>query len=339
MLTYRDDPVLSVQGLTTRFRSRRGDVNAVTDVSFSVARGERLAIVGESGSGKSTLALSLLKLLPRAGRIADGRVLLNGRNLTDLSEDELRHVRGKDVGVVFQDPMTSLNPVVRIRDQMVPPIRRHLGLSVEAATERAVELLRQVGIPDPASRLSSYPHELSGGMRQRVLIAMALSCGPDLVIADEPTTALDVTIQAQIVALLKGLAESSGTAVLFVTHDFGLVARFAHSIAVMYAGRIVEYGPSEAVFHRPQHPYTRALLESIPAITGPKPARLTQIDGVPPDLANLGPGCAFAARCTRVEDRCLEHRPELTVREAEHIAACWVTAKAGIKEDRRVAVA
>ncbi|MFN0073122.1 MAG: ABC transporter ATP-binding protein, partial [Chloroflexota bacterium] len=332
-------PVLSVQGLTTSFASRRGDVNAVSDVTFSMARGERLAIVGESGSGKSTLALSLLKLLPRAGRISAGSVQLNGRDLIGLGEDELRHVRGKEVGVVFQDPMTSLNPVIRIRDQMVPPICRHLKLTPAAAQSRAIELLAQVGIPDPAARISAYPHELSGGMRQRVLIAMALSCGPDLVIADEPTTALDVTIQAQIVALLKGLAEHSGTSVLFVTHDFGLVARFAHTIAVMYAGRIVEYGPSERVFHRPEHPYTRALLESIPAITGPKPARLTQIDGVPPDLARLGPGCSFAPRCNRATDRCGEIRPELTVREPEHTAACWVSADSPMKETAHVAVA
>jgi peptide/nickel transport system ATP-binding protein len=240
-------------------------------------------------------------------------------------------VRGKDVGVVFQDPMTSLNPVIRVRDQMVPPIQRHLGLNRDAATARAVELLGQVGIPDPARRISAYPHELSGGMRQRVLIAMALSGGPDLVIADEPTTALDVTIQAQIVALLKNLAENSGTSVLFVTHDFGLVARFAHTIAVMYAGRIVEYGPAERVFHRPEHPYTRALLESIPAITGEKPDRLTQIEGTPPDLARLGSGCSFAPRCSRTAQICREHRPDLTLREAQHTAACWVTANSPVQ--------
>ncbi len=333
------DPVLSVQGLTTSFASRRGEVEAVSEVSFSIARGERLAIVGESGSGKSTLALSLLKLLPRAGRISAGRVLLNGHDVIAMKEDELRHIRGKDVGVVFQDPMTSLNPVIRVRDQLVPPIRRHLGLSSGAATERAIDLLAQVGIPDPATRITAYPHELSGGMRQRVLIAMALSCGPDLVIADEPTTALDVTIQAQVVALLKNLAEHSGTSVLFVTHDFGLVARFAHTIAVMYAGRIVEYGPSERVFRRPEHPYTRALLESIPAITGAKPDQLTQIEGTPPDLARLGSGCSFAPRCTRTTDRCLNQRPDLTLREAEHVAACWVTAASPSKERAVVAVA
>jgi peptide/nickel transport system ATP-binding protein len=333
------DPLLSVQGLTTSFASRRGEVEAVSGVSFSIARGERLAIVGESGSGKSTLALSLLKLLPRAGRISAGRVLLNGRDLIAMKEDDLRHIRGKDVGVVFQDPMTSLNPVIRVRDQMVPPIQRHLGLSSGAATERAIDLLSQVGIPDPATRITAYPHELSGGMRQRVLIAMALACGPDLVIADEPTTALDVTIQAQVVALLKNLAEHSGTSVLFVTHDFGLVARFAHTIAVMYAGRIVEYGPSERVFDRPEHPYTRALLESIPAISGAKPDRLTQIEGTPPDLAQLGPGCSFAPRCSRTTDRCLSQRPDLTLREAEHVAACWDTSASPSKERAVVSVA
>ena len=213
-----------------------------------------------------------------------------------MKEDELRHIRGKDVGVVFQDPMTSLNPVIRVRDQIVPPIQRHLGLSSGAATERAIELLSQVGIPDPKTRITAYPHELSGGMRQRVLIAMALSCGPDLVIADEPTTAVDVTIQAQIVALPKNLAEHSGTSVLFVTHDFGLVARFAHTIAVMYAGRIVEYGPSEHVFHRPEHPYTRALLESIPADHWRETRPVEQIEGLLPTWPSLD----RAARSHRV---------------------------------------
>jgi peptide/nickel transport system ATP-binding protein len=326
-----DLPLLSVSGLQTEFSTRRGVVHAVNGVSFEMARGERLAVVGESGSGKSTLALALLQLLPPAGRIGAGSVELNGQDLLALSERELRDLRGKAVSMVFQDPMTSLNPVIRIRDQMVPPIRAHLGLDASAALSRAIDLLRQVGIPAPEARINAYPHELSGGMRQRVLIAMALSCGPDLIIADEPTTALDVTIQAQIVALLKRLSEETGTAILFVTHDFGLVARFAHTIAVMYAGRLVEYGPARQVFARQYHPYTGALLRSIPSITGPKPERLTQIDGAPPDLRLLGDGCPFMQRCPLAFDRCAEERPQLVERETGHAAACWIVDPAKIE--------
>jgi peptide/nickel transport system ATP-binding protein len=299
-------------------------VRAVDGVSFAIRPGERLAVVGESGSGKSTTALSLLRLLPRAGRVTAGRVMLRGRDLLELPERELRHVRGKEIGIVFQDPMSSLNPVLRIRDQIIPPIRKHLGLGSAAALSRAIELLRDVGIPGPEWRVNAYPHELSGGMRQRVLIAMALSCRPTLLIADEPTTALDVTIQAQIVALLKRLSDATGVAVLFVTHDFGLVARFAHTIAVMYAGRIVEYGSARDVFARPSHPYTQALLRSIPSITGARDSRLTQIDGAPPDLATLGPGCAFAPRCSLAYGRCDVERPDLEERDIGHAAACWI---------------
>lgn len=315
--------LLQVEDLGTHFSTKRGVVRAVDGVSFQMARGERLAVVGESGSGKTATALSLLRLLPPAGKVVAGKAVLNGRDILGLNQDELRRLRGKEVAMVFQDPMTSLNPVIRIRDQMVPPMRQHLGLDAAAALRRAVDLLRQVGIPDPAARVDAYPHELSGGMRQRVLIAMALSCGPDLLIADEPTTALDVTIQAQIVALLKQLSEETGTAVLFVTHDFGLVARFAHTIAVMYAGRIVEYGRAREVFSHRHHPYTRALLRSIPTIAGPKPERLAQIEGAPPDLLALGPGCAFLPRCPFALKRCAEERPELLERAPGHSAACW----------------
>jgi peptide/nickel transport system ATP-binding protein len=334
------EPLLEVEQLETRFRSRRGAVQAVNGVSFTIAKGERLAIVGESGSGKSTMALSLLKLLPQSAQIVNGSVRLNGRDLMTLSDNDLRDVRGSAVGMVFQDPMSSLNPVIRVRDQMLPPIQKHMHLDRAAARTRAIELLTQVGIPDAESRLDAYPHELSGGMRQRVLIAMAMSCGPELIIADEPTTALDVTIQAQIVSLLKHLTEDTGISVMFVTHDFGLVARFAHTIAVMYAGRIVEYGPLESVFHRPQHPYTQALLRSIPAITGPKPDRLVQIEGAPPDLSALGSGCSFADRCSVVKARCLEQRPLLLERSPGHTAACWVGPQfTPLKETTRVAAA
>jgi len=318
-------PVLRVSGLETRFFTKSGVVNAVNGVSFDLQPGERMAVVGESGSGKSVMAMSLLRLVSYPGRIAAGDIEINGRSIMGLTVKELNKVRGREVAMVFQDPMTSLNPVIRIGDQLIPPMLRHLGLSQHEAHERALELLRTVGIPDEANRLNSYPHELSGGMRQRVLIAIALSCKPDLILADEPTTALDVTIQAQIVALLKRLAEDTGAAVLFVTHDLGLVARFAQKVAVMYAGRFVEYGPVGEIFANPQHPYTRGLLESIPPMTGPKLERLTQIDGAPPDLKALGNGCAFASRCPLVETRCTVERPPLTLRGTAHSAACWVT--------------
>ncbi len=315
--------VLDVRGLKTRFRTGRGVVAAVNGVSFQIARGERLAVVGESGSGKSATALSLVQLLGPGGRVTAGSVSLNGRDLLRMSDGEWLAVRGKEVAMVFQDPATSLNPVLRVGDQLVPPMLRHLAIDTATARGRAIDLLRQVGIPDPDARIDAYPHELSGGMRQRVLIAMAVSCGPDLIIADEPTTALDVTIQAQIVALLKNLSEQTGTAVLFITHDFGLVARFAHTVAVMYAGRFVEFGPARQLFSDPRHPYTQALLRSIPTIAGPKPDRLTQIEGAPPDMAALGPGCPFAPRCPLAFDRCLVERPELVETSPGHSAACW----------------
>ena len=320
----RKEHSLFVKDLETSFFTRRGVVRAVNGVSFEISPGERMAIVGESGSGKSAMALSLLRLIPRPGRIVAGSVELNGRDIMGLSERELCQVRGNEVGMVFQDPMTSLNPVMRIQEQMTPLMRRHLGIDSRAAIDRAVDLLKQVGIPDPESRLRSYPHELSGGMRQRVLIAIALSCHPDLLIADEPTTALDVTIQAQIVALLKGLSEEMGTAVLFITHDFGLVARFAHKVAVMYGGRFVEYGPTREIFANPQHPYTKGLLRSIPTISGEKPERLLQIEGSPPDMRDIGTGCSFMPRCPVAVAKCATELPALEERHPDHSAACWV---------------
>jgi peptide/nickel transport system ATP-binding protein len=327
------DYVLRVQNLETKFFTKTGIVNAVNGVSFDLKKGERLAIVGESGSGKSVMAMSLLRLVSYPGQIVGGDVEINGRNILELSTQELNAVRGRKAAMVFQDPMTSLNPVIRVEEQMIPSMRRHLGLSNSEARARALELLRQVGIPDEESRLRAYPHELSGGMRQRVLIAIALSCKPDLILADEPTTALDVTIQAQIVSLLKQLSDETGAAVLFVTHDMGLVARFAQKVAVMYAGRFVEYGPIREVFANPQHPYTRGLLSSIPSLTGDRSQRLTQIDGVPPDMRELGNGCAFAARCGVALPLCTEERPPLTERGTDHPAACWVTEPAVIGGD------
>ena len=321
----RTDTVLKVTDLETSFFTKSGVVKAVNGVSFELKQGERMAIVGESGSGKSVMAMSLLRLVSYPGRIVGGDVELNGRSLLDLNSKELGKVRGREAAMVFQDPMTSLNPVMRVEDQMVPSMMRHLLLTQHQAHDRAVELLAQVGIPDAANRLRTYPHELSGGMRQRVLIAIALSCKPDLILADEPTTALDVTIQAQIVALLKDLAEQTGAAVLFVTHDLGLVARFAQKVAVMYAGKFVEYGPIKDVFANPQHPYTRGLLSSIPSIDGEKVERLTQIEGSPPDLRNLPPGCPFMPRCPEATSLCAASLPELTERGTNHVAACFMT--------------
>jgi peptide/nickel transport system ATP-binding protein len=322
------ETLLEVEGLTTKFfTTRRGTVSAVSDVSFTLKRGERLAVVGESGSGKSVMTMSLLKLVAHPGRIVAGSARLNGRDILSMSERELTTVRGREVAMVFQDPMTSLNPVQRVEHQLTAPMMRHLRLSKSEARQRAIELLTQVGIPAPEVRISAFPHELSGGMRQRVLIAMALSCRPQLILADEPTTALDVTIQAQIIALLKQLADDTGVAVIFVTHDLGLVARFAQTVAVMYAGRIVEYGPVETIYRQPQHPYTRGLLASIPTTSGDRTQRLAQIPGAPPDLANPPPGCAFAPRCGDAVDRCLGERPELLYRGNGHRAACWVTAR------------
>ncbi|MDZ7728061.1 MAG: dipeptide ABC transporter ATP-binding protein [Dehalococcoidia bacterium] len=308
--TQQTATLLDVNNLEVRFFARRGEVHAVNGVSFNLERGERMAVVGESGSGKSVMTMSLIKLVAYPGKITGGHVLLDGEDVLDLSDRELTHVRGQRVAMVFQDPMTSLNPVMRIEDQLVAPMMRHLGLSRSEAKARGVELLGQVGIPGPELRISAFPHELSGGMRQRVLIAMALSCKPDIILADEPTTALDVTIQAQIIALMKQLAADTGVSVIFVTHDLGLVARFAQKVAVMYAGRIVEYGPTSELFKNPQHPYTRGLIESIPTTIGAKVDRLVQIPGTPPDLSDPPPGCPFAPRCSDVVDRCWEERPE-----------------------------
>jgi oligopeptide/dipeptide ABC transporter ATP-binding protein len=317
--------LLSVRDLETRFFTKTGVVQAVNGVSFDLQPGERMAVVGESGSGKSVMAMSLLGLVAFPGRVIGGEVVLNGRNILELSNSELNGVRGQEVAMVFQDPMTSLNPVMRVEDQITRPMMRHLGITSFEARRRALELLKLVGIPDEANRLRSYPHEMSGGMRQRVLIAIALSCGPDLILADEPTTALDVTIQAQIVALLKNVVDDTGAAVLFVTHDLGLVARFAQKVAVMYAGRFVEYGPIGEVFANPQHPYTRGLLRSIPSLSGPKTARMAQIDGAPPDMKALGDGCPFMSRCPDATNLCAVERPSLTERSPGHSAACWVT--------------
>jgi peptide/nickel transport system ATP-binding protein len=315
--------LLKVRDLTTHFHTEGGTVRAVNGVSFDLNKGERLAVVGESGSGKSAMAMSLIRLISYPGRVVGGSVELEGADLLQYSESQLNGVRGGRIGTVFQDPMSSLDPVMRIEEQMVLPVRKHLGLSSREARDYCANLLQSVGIPDASARLRSYPFELSGGMRQRVMIAMAMSCKPKLIIADEPTTALDVTIQAQIVELLKGMTESTGTSLLFITHDLGLVARFAQKVAVMYAGEIVELAEVRQLFASPRHPYTRSLLRTIPSMTGEKVSRLMQIDGFPPDMRQPAAGCSFRERCAVAEARCLSDLPELIERQAGHSVACW----------------
>jgi peptide/nickel transport system ATP-binding protein len=315
--------LLEVRDLRTQFQTEAGNVTAVDGVSFAIERGERVAVVGESGSGKSAMAMSILRLLAHPGRVVGGQVLLDGRDINKLSERQLNAVRGRMVGTIFQDPMSSLDPVMRVSKQMIEPIMRNLGMSREDGRIEAIKWLGKVGIPEPERRIEAYPFEMSGGMRQRVMIAMALSCRPHLVIADEPTTALDVTIQAQIVEVLKTLTAEAGAAMLFITHDLGLVARFAHKVAVMYAGRIVEFGRVEDIFSDPCHPYTQSLLGTIPSTTMDKHERLPQIPGMPPDMRRPIAGCAFKSRCAAAHDRCAIEAPGLTSRGIQHDAACW----------------
>src|SRR5262245_1125955 len=316
-------PLLSVRNLRTYFAEEGRTVRAVDDVSFDVARGETLGIVGESGSGKTVTNLSILRLVPTPpGRIVSGQVLFGGQDLLALSTDEIRAVRGKRIAMVFQDPMTSLNPFLRIKKQLMEMTELHLGHSPAQAYQHAVGMLEQVGIPDARRRLDGYPHELSGGMRQRVMIAMALSCRPELLIADEPTTALDVTIQAQILDLIRKLKRETGTSVILVTHDLGVVAGMTDRLVVMYAGKIFESGTTAELFARPANPYTRGLLLSVPDVTAEDRGDLYQIPGLPPDVANLPRGCPFAPRCDRVEARCRETFPPLVEVAAGHFSLC-----------------
>jgi peptide/nickel transport system ATP-binding protein len=291
-------PLLAVEDLHTQFNTSRGVVRAVEGVSFTVDPGEVVAIVGESGSGKSVTALSIMRLLPRlTGKIPKGRITFDGRSLLDLSDEEMREIRGREISMIFQEPMTSLNPLLTIGLQIKEPLQIHLGMSDEQAQARAIELLSLVGIPDPAGRLDQYPHQFSGGMRQRVMIAIGLACNPKLIIADEPTTALDVTIQAQILELMKNLSRKLNIALIVITHNLGVVARYADRVIVMYAARVAEQGSAEAVFHKPRHPYSMGLLRSVPRLDRPRGAKLETIEGLPPNLANPPPGCRFAPRC------------------------------------------
>ncbi len=305
-------PLLSVRGLTTRFRTDRGPLVAVDDVSFDVAPGQTVAIVGESGSGKSVTALSILRLIPNPpGEIVGGQILFEGRDLLKCSEHEMRAIRGNRIAMIFQEPMNSLNPALTVGLQVAEPMRQHRKLSWSAALDGAKALLKKVHIPDAESRLQTYPHQYSGGMRQRAMIAMALACNPRLIVADEPTTALDVTVQAQILDLLKELTRETGAALILITHDLGVVARYADTVVVMYAGRVVEQAKAQALYRSPHHPYTCGLLASVPRLDGPAGQRLVPIDGAPPDLAALPAGCAFAPRCARAEPACLATRPLL----------------------------
>ena len=306
------------------FATPAGALRAVNGVSYDVAAGEIVAVVGESGSGKSVTALSVLQLLPEPpARIAGGRILLDGSDLLGLDDEGIRHVRGRRVGMVFQEPMTSLNPVLSIGRQLTEAMREHLGLTPAAARARAVDLLDLVGIAEPERRLKQYPHHLSGGMRQRVMIAIALACEPELIIADEPTTALDVTIQAQVLELMQDLCIRMGVALVIITHNLGIVARHAHRVNVMYAGRIVERGPADEIYRRPSHPYTVGLLNSVPRLDRPRGAPLDPIPGNPPDPLALPSGCAFRPRCSLATAQCAGQAPPLRDVAGRHQSACF----------------
>ena len=307
-MSSHNGTLLSVRDLRTYFQTEDGTVKAVDGISFDLERGETLGIVGESGSGKSVTNLSIIRLIPEPpGKIVSGEVIFNGADILDLSPDEVRHIRGKRISMIFQDPMTSLNPVYTVGEQIAEALRLHRGLSRKDAYKAAVEAMKEVAIPDPARRVDNYPHQLSGGMRQRIMIAMALACDPELLIADEPTTALDVTIQAQILELLNNLRQTRKLAVLLITHDLGVVAEVADRVAVMYTGRIVEEASVEEIFENPRHPYTQGLLRSVPKLTMEgvtKHERLETIEGIVPSPTNLPPGCHFAPRCPHVHERC-----------------------------------
>ena len=317
-------PLLEIRDLTVEFPTRRGTLRALDDISFDIAPGEILGVVGESGAGKSLTGASIIGLLDPPGRIAAGEIRFDGRRIDNLPYDEMRKVRGRQIGAIFQDPLTSLNPLYTVGRQLVQTIRTHLPVSADEARRRAIRLLQETGIPAAGERIGQYPHQFSGGMRQRVVIALALAAEPRLIVADEPTTALDVSIQAQIIALLKRLCREHGAAVMLVTHDMGVIAETCDRVAVMYAGRIVEIGPVKDVIHAPAHPYTAGLMGSIPAMDEDR-ERLLQIDGSMPRLNAIPAGCAFNPRCPQVFERCRRDRPELLDAGATR-AACWLVA-------------
>ena len=320
------EPLLEVKDLKVSFRTEDGVVRAVDGVSFAVDEGEVLGIVGESGSGKSVTMMSVLRLINDPNMRVEGEVIYKGRDLMKVHKDEMREVRGEEIAMIFQDPMTSLNPVYRVGDQIIEAILTHQAVGKAAARRRAIELLHQVGIPGPEERVDDYPHQFSGGMRQRAMIAMALANNPDILIADEPTTALDVTIQAQIIELIDTLKDEFNSAVVLITHDLGVVAEIANEIIVMYAGRVVERAPTRELFYDPQHPYTWGLLGSIPRLDRPKLERLHSIKGMPPSLINLPEGCKFRPRCPYAFEKCTEE-PELRnrVEDQAHLDRCWLS--------------
>ncbi len=320
--------LLEVKDLRTYFYTEEGVVKAVDGVSYYLDEGEMLGLVGESGCGKSVSALSILKLIPQPpGKIISGEILFDGKDLLKLDEEEIRHIRGNRIAMIFQEPMTSLNPVLTIGRQLTEALELHLKLDKQAATQRAGELLEMVGIPDAAARLKDYPHQFSGGMRQRVMIAMALACNPRLLLADEPTTALDVTIQAQILEVLARLSKELGTAVIIITHNLGVVARYANRVNVMYAGKVIETASAVELYGNPKHPYTLGLLKSVPRLDQSRRDRLDPIEGAPPDLVRLGPGCSFYPRCKYRIDKCLTDEPPLVSVGEGHMSACFRAAE------------
>jgi oligopeptide transport system ATP-binding protein len=317
----KDGNLLQVADLRTYFETEDGTVKAVDGLSFVLKRGETLGIVGESGSGKSVTSLSIIRLIPSSGKIVSGAIVFNGQDILQLSKEAVRQIRGHRIAMIFQDPMTSLNPFMKISRQLMEITQLHLGHTRGEAYEHAIKMLETVGIPDARERADAYPHEFSGGMRQRVMIAMALSCGPELLIADEPTTALDVTIQAQILELIKKLKQEAGTSVILITHDLGVVAGLTDHVVVMYAGKVFEQAPTRELFAFPGNPYTKGLLRSVPDPTAEQ-GELYQIPGLPPDVAHLGPGCPFAARCDRVEETCHHEFPPFVKINADHSSLC-----------------
>jgi oligopeptide/dipeptide ABC transporter ATP-binding protein len=317
--------LLEVKDLKTHFFTYSGVVKAVDGVSYDVEEGETLGLVGESGCGKSVSALSIMRLVATPpGRIVDGEIIFDGRDLLKLSDKEMRQIRGNQISMVFQEPMTSLNPVLTIERQLTESLQLHLSMKKQEARQEAIRRLEEVGIPDPESRVKQYPHQFSGGMRQRVMIAMALSCNPKLIIADEPTTALDVTIQAQILEVMKNLSKERGVSLIVITHNLGVVARYADRVNIMYAGRVIERGSAAEIYRNPKHPYTMGLLNSVPRLDLPRREKLDPIEGQPPDLIALPQGCSFRDRCRYSIDRCAEEPPPLRSIQGEHLAACFV---------------
>ncbi len=324
------ETILEIKNLHTSFPTDSGEVRAVNGINFRLDKGKVLGIVGESGSGKSVTAYSILRILDNPGRITEGEVLFHGENVVDYDKEKLRAFRGAKVSIIFQDPMTSLNPVYSVENQLVEAIRLHTSRNPEQARARALEMLELVGVNEPQKRLKQYPHQLSGGMRQRVMIAMALACEPDILIADEPTTALDVTIQAQILELMIELKNKLGMSIIMITHDLGVIAEMCDEIIVMYAGRVCERGTAEEIFYNPRHEYTKGLLHSIPRITVGK-EKLTPIAGSPVDLLNMPKGCAFASRCDKAMKVCLDNHPDEVRINENHIASCWMNVRPAAK--------